>query len=176
MAQTGLRSRIFRFSSLSLVAAGVTLAGVPTAPAQAFFTPDYRFNPNARDYASCTSSLIDTGIGEATAASACASALKPQDVSRCVTGINRDSLAATDVLEACTRVRRPIDLATCVNQIGQEEDQPVLVSVMDNCRRSLLPERFADCVTGVRNASALTTPQAMQTCISAGDRSRLTQE
>jgi hypothetical protein len=97
-------------------------------------------------------------------------------VSRCVSRIERGDLAAVDVLSACTRVRRPLDLATCVNQINDSEDQPVLVNVLDNCRRSLLPERFADCVTGVRNASALTTPQAMQTCISAGDRSRLTQQ
>lgn len=40
---------------------------------------------------------------------------------------------------------------------------------LDHCRRSLLPERFAECVIGLRRSANLPTDRALRTCIEAED-------
>lgn len=155
---------------LSLVAAGFAVGLIPTAPATAAFNFRWRNNVNERDYATCASSLLEKGIAELDAASACARSLYPLELSRCVDRIeNNETLAATEVLSACQRVRRPLELATCYNEIETGDDAATLSDVLDNCRRSLLPERFSSCVVGIRKETTLSTADAMGTCIDSGD-------
>lgn len=173
MANTGLRSRLARFSALSLVTSGLTLLGMPSALAESLFAPtpfsSYDFTPDAPDFAFCAGSLVDEGIAPETAAAACADALHPRELGRCVARIDRGAIAASDVLSACERVRRPLDLASCFNEIKDDDTAAILGDVLETCRRSLLPERFAECVVGLRREVTLTTAAAMTTCISATD-------
>lgn len=150
--------------------AGLAIGLLPTAPAAAFFDFNSRNNVDERDYATCAASLLDKEISESAAASACARALYPLDLSSCVASIDdNETLAATEVLNACQGVRRPLELATCYNEIEAGDDADVRADVLDYCRRSLLPERFSSCVTGLRQETTLSTVSAMTTCIDAGD-------
>lgn len=170
MPNFSLRSHLTRFSMLSLVAAGFSVGLIPTAPATAAFDFRSRNSVNERDYATCASSLLETGIAEPDAASACARSLYPLELSSCVDSIkNNETLAATDVLSACQRVRRPLELATCYSEIETGDDAATRSDVLDHCRRSLLPERFSSCVVGIRQETTLSTAAAMGTCIDSGD-------
>lgn len=142
----------------------------PTVAATSIST--YRSRP--RDYAACASGLVGAGVSEAEAAAACGGALYPRDLSTCVTRIsNGETIAATDALSSCRRVRRPVDLASCVVNISDgASDETTALTVMDYCRRSLLPLRFSACVTGVRGETALSTAEIMQNCIAASTRPR----
>jgi len=169
MPTFSLRSHLARFSMLSLIATGLSVGLLPTAPAGAFF--DFgSYDVDERDYATCADNLLGKGISEPTAASACARALYPLDLSRCVDRIDsNNTLAATEVLSACQRVRRPLELATCYNEIETGDAAAARSDVLDHCRRSLLPERFSSCVVGLRRETTLSTASAMTTCIDAGD-------
>lgn len=151
------------------MAAGFAVGLIPAAPATAAFNFRSRNNVTERDYATCADRLLEKGVAETTAASACARALYPLELSRCVGGIgNSETLAATEILSACQRVRRPLELATCYNEIeGGDDAAPS--AILDHCRRSLLPERFSSCVVGIRQETTLSTTSAMRSCIDAGD-------
>lgn len=151
------------------MAAGFAVGLIPVAPATAAFDFRSRNNVTERDYATCADRLLETGVAEATAAAACARALYPLELSRCVDDIgNGATLAATEILSACQRVRRPLELATCYNEI-EGGDDTAASAILDHCRRSLLPERFSSCVVGIRQESTLSTASAMSSCIDAGD-------
>ena len=154
---------------LSLIATGLSVGLLPTAPAEAFF--DFGSNDvDERDYATCADNLLGKGISESTAASACARALYPLDLSSCVASIDgTGTLATTEVLSACQRVRRPLELAICYSEIEAGDDAAARSDVLDHCRRSLLPERFSSCVVGLRRETTLSTASAMTTCIDASD-------
>lgn len=154
---------------LSLIATGLSVGLLPAAPAGAFF--DFgSYDVDERDYATCADNLLGKGISESAAASACARALYPLDLSRCVDRIDgSNTLATTEVLSACQRVRRPLELATCYSEIEAGDDAAARSDVLDHCRRSLLPERFSSCVVGLRRETTLSTASAMTTCIDAGD-------
>ncbi|WOD38108.1 hypothetical protein [Nodosilinea sp. E11] len=123
----------------------------------------------ANDFEGCTSLLIDAGIDGAVAASACGRALHPLDVSRCAVDITQVAdVSAEQALVACQSDRRPTDLATCVSDIHQSLEIANSTTVLNNCRRSLLPVRYADCVVGVATAAALSTADSMNRCIAAG--------
>ncbi len=152
----------YRFSALQLGIAGLVAVATPTAlPTIA----------SANDYQTCTSNLLGVQITSAEAASACAKSLKPEEVSSCTVDIRRGTTAsATTALGNCLSVRRPLELASCVVDITRQTRTPVIAEVLDNCRRSLLPAHYAECVVGVSNAvNALPATNAMTTCIDASD-------
>jgi hypothetical protein len=125
----------------------------------------------ANEFATCTSTLLEVGLEATDAAAACGKALHPVDLSRCaltITGVA--SVDATQALVACQNDRRPQELATCVDTIHQGLEVANSTAVLNNCRRSVLPLRFADCVVGVATAADLTATASMAQCNAAGFR------
>lgn len=159
-------SMVKKFASLSAIAGLIGII-VPANPASALI-------PSSReDYRECAARLINAGIEASVAAPACASMLHPEDMARCVDRIDFNTdLNAADALVACRQVRRPLDLSDCVIDINYGTREPQLFSILDSCRRSLLPERFANCVVGLSSEIDLTSNQAMFVCIDAKDRIR----
>jgi hypothetical protein len=153
---------IVRLTSLSLVAGFVALE----VPAMAGTST---LNSTRRDYEDCVVALQRAQIPTAQAANSCAKTFKPDDLAICVQRTTRDGKIAGDAaLLACRRVRRPLELANCVFDIRTRltEAQPLLV--LDRCRRSLLPERYASCVVGI-NRGAKPRVEELDTCIDASD-------
>jgi hypothetical protein len=126
---------------------------------------------NRNAYRLCASRVVGAGASAEAAANACAGALNPPDLGRCVTQIRGNTeIAVEEALANCRQVRRPIELGRCVVGIsGNTQGQPV-PGVLDYCSRSLLPVRFAECVVGLGREVNIAPPQAMETCISASDR------
>lgn len=138
-----------------------------TLPSTAAIVPSSYRN----DFRGCAGRLLSIGISSDAAANACAGALRPKDVSRCVLRIHQQTaIAAQDVLSACTQVRRPNDLSRCVIGISSNSRQEAVPGVLDYCRRSLLPVNFAECVVGLRREIDVAPTQAMESCINASDR------
>lgn len=151
-----------RFAVAGLVTAGLVTLGLPGVAIDTLSQEDYEL---------CAASLREAGVADADAAAACARALSPQDVARCVVQAKVGSaLTANDFLAACRRVRRPVELATCFTRIRTADTTAAEGEVLENCRRSLLPERFSNCVVGLRANIQFSTAEALQTCIAAGDR------
>lgn len=145
---------------------GISLMGLPLlwmAPAQAY---EY-FSEN--DYRLCAGELQRLDLSPEQIAEACADALEPPNLARCTLRLNvQAQVKATDALEACYRVRQPKDLASCVVDINQRANEAVPVSsLVDHCRRSLLPATFSKCVVGLRRQIDVTLPVALNRCISA---------
>jgi hypothetical protein len=118
----------------------------------------------------CANSLLNSGISQEQAGTACADALEPKELAACVDKIKGETaLAAEDALKSCYRVRRPEDLASCVVAIDSTtEGSQNAALALDNCRRSLLPARYAECVVGLNDAIPdLGVAKTMETCISA---------
>ncbi len=80
------------------------------------------------------------------------------------------SILAIDALATCRQVRQPDELATCVVGISINSKEKTIPEVLNYCRRSLLPVRFAECVVGLQKEIDVTSNQAMNTCIDANDR------
>lgn len=140
----------------------------------------------ANSFNVCANRMLASGIDGDLAGIACADALYPRELSSCVQEITREtSLAPEATLQACYRVRRPQELATCVNRINAgveftptepeeannvEGDTTILTSVLNNCRNSLLPRRYARCVIGLSDGLYTVSPQeAMDNCLDARD-------
>ena len=95
----------------------------------------------------------------------------PKRLATCVYDIQRQTnILATDALATCTRVRQPDELATCVVGISVNSQEETIPEVLNYCRLSLLPVRFAECVVGLRREIDVTPIQAMNTCIDGSDR------
>ena len=159
----------------ALTATTATVAVSTALPVRAFGDGYFELDPDAGDFQACAAAMLDEGISAEIAAFACGTARQPDDLADCVVGIEDVELAATDVLTACRRSRRPIEVAGCFNQIQedrQDGDVTVAANVLENCRRSLLPERFADCVIGLRSEITFPISSAMDNCIAAGNRPR----
>jgi hypothetical protein len=125
----------------------------------------------ASDFEACTRSLIEAGIDGSTAAGDCGQALHPTDLSSCVVDITKDTdLDVAQTLVACQSDRRPQELATCVSDIHQNLAIDNSAMVLNNCRRSILPTRYADCVVGVAKAAELAPADSMAQCMVAGYR------
>jgi hypothetical protein len=159
--------------------AGLVAATLPANPALADYGSLDPYNPapyraSTGDYRDCAAGLKQAGIAEADIASACGAALYPRDISTCVTRIGSGTaIAATDALSNCRRVRRPVELATCVVDISKTGvDKPVLLEVLDSCRRSLIPRRFSNCVVGLRGEVNASITDALTSCIAASNRPR----
>lgn len=129
-------------------------------------------------YNLCAGELLDRGVTPDQVTIACSQAIIPPDLSLCVAKISRlTPVTANDALVACNRVRRPLDLSTCVVDIysRSQGDKPSVIAssanvILDNCRRSLLPLRFADCVTGLSQQISFSPDAALRSCIAAEER------
>ena len=117
----------------------------------------------------CSGRLVSVGISSQDAATACAGALRPTEVSRCVVQIKQQTaIAAEDALSTCRQDRRPNEVAKCVVGISRNSEE--IAGVLDYCgRRSLLPVRFAECVVGLRREIEISPTQAMDSCIDEGE-------
>ncbi|MBE9149478.1 hypothetical protein IQ257_13425 [Coleofasciculus sp. LEGE 07092] len=118
----------------------------------------------------CAAELLRADVSRDLAAAACAEVLYPKDLSLCVLKIKTlTPIGANDALVACTRVRRPKELAKCVVDIDDNIENADSLSVLDHCRRTLLPLRFAECVVGLSREIDFSPPRALETCIDAED-------
>jgi hypothetical protein len=165
-------SKIFSRSSFSSsmrfwttpVAMLLLNATIPCAPVAAVYRNDYQL---------CARQLVRLRISPETAADACAATIYPKDLTVCVYKINQQTnIAAVDALSTCRQVRRPRDLATCTINITNKTQGSDSAAVMDNCRRSLLPVRFSECVVGLNRETNFSVRQAMASCIDGSDRPR----
>lgn len=160
-----------RWASISAIVSIVSLL-LPTAPASANlgFLIFGNQNVDVGDYQRCALALTNLQVAPDQAASACANSLKPQDLTVCVNRLTSGgSIAATEAVSACRQVRRPVELGMCVVNIRQGLSAATASDVLNNCRRSLLPERYASCVVGLSRSIKLEPVQALNTCIDAGD-------
>lgn len=162
------RSSLFRsicFSATPLATLLLTVS-LPSPPAAAIHT-------NRGDYQLCARELLRLRISPEVAADSCAAALYPKDLTTCVYKINqRTNIAAVDALNTCRQVRKPRELANCAINISVGTQGAEGGDVLDNCRRSLLPVRFAECVVGLNREIDISAAQAMATCIDGSDRPR----
>ncbi len=150
------------------VAVGLAVVGL-SVPAIALPSPfprtdDYR--PSKRDYDRCTERLLTLNVSVEEATSACARSLKPSDLSKCVVDVvDAGGVEAIAALGACRQVRRPVEMSSCVEDIRGKISEAVPGDVLENCRRSVLPERYANCVIGTTRAANYQPGQALSTCI-----------
>lgn len=153
-----------------LATIGLLATILPPMPASAI---TIRFPRTKNAYRACSVELMGAGLTADAAASACADALHPRDISKCVVQINRKTnIAAVEALGSCQRVRRPLDLATCVVDINTKSrtttTTPLLV--LDQCRRSLLPEQFSECVVGLSRQVDFSLDRLMNTCLDTREK------
>lgn len=153
-----------------LATLGLFITALPILPASAI---TIRFPRTKNDYRACSVELMGVGLTADAAASACAGALHPRDISKCVVQINRKTnIAGVEALASCQRVRRPKELATCVVDINTKSraqtTTPLLV--LDQCRRSLLPEQFSECVVGLSRQVDFSVDRLMTTCLDSRDK------
>jgi hypothetical protein len=171
MFYKGLRSHFIRLTSISLATAGLFSLATPTGALILDFDSSPRTYPRTADFEKCANNLLDVGISDGDAASACANALHPVSLSRCVIRIQGSTeIIATDALSGCLRVRQPTEMSRCVVRINTEREDAIAMDVLDHCRRSLLPSRFSACVIGLGREISMPTSDAMSTCIAAYDR------
>lgn len=117
---------ISRTKSTSLTRLAVSLLAVagwlgPSLPSLALEDiPTSRYR-NA--YRNCAGRLLRVGVSAEAATTACAGALYPPDLARCVVQIEEQTeIAAADALSTCRLVRRPIDLARCAITISDNTE------------------------------------------------------
>ena len=152
-----------------LATLGLLATALPPMPASAI---TIRFPRTKNEYRACSVELMGAGLTADAAANACAGALHPRDISKCVVQINRKTnIAAVEALASCQRVRRPKDLATCVVDINTKSRTPTTTPllVLDQCRRSLLPEQFSECVVGLSRQVDFSVDRLMTTCLDTRD-------
>ena len=155
-------SGLIRFSGIPLATLWLMAVAIPSQPAAAYPRNNFQL---------CASELLRAGISPAAATDACSAALYPRDLTICVVRIDRETnIAAADALATCKQVRRPRDLATCVVNIRNGTQNAPVPDILDNCRRSLLPVRFADCVVGINRELDFSATQIMASCIDGSDR------
>jgi len=152
-------SPFFQFCTSQLAIAGLFAIAIPSEPATAL-----------TEFQVCAAELLRAEVSPEQASRACAEALAPKDLSLCVLRIKvLTPTKPNDALFACTRVRRPLELASCVVDINKRTQSKEAPSVLDHCRRSLLPIRFSECVVGLSREIDVSVPRALQSCITAED-------
>ncbi len=152
---------------LSLAATPLVVSGLALNPAISASVPSSYLN----DYRFCAARLLALELSADAVSPACAAALEPKRLSTCVYDIQRQTnILAADALATCSQVRQPDQLATCVVGISINSQEETIPEVLDYCRLSLLPVRFAECVVGLRREIDVTPIQAMNTCIDGSDR------
>ncbi len=124
---------------------------------------------NRKSFRICSRDLLSVGLSEEKVANACGAALKPRDLSRCVTRIYDNTtkeLSAEKILFNCQRVRRVDELGNCVRKINKAvKDTSNESAVLESCRLSLLPEGFSSCVIGLSSNVGLSTEELLTTCL-----------
>ncbi len=157
-----------KFNWLPLVAYPLVVFGLAlNFPVKAASVPSSYLN----DYRFCAARLLALNISAEAVSTSCATALQPKRLSTCVYDIQRQTnILATDALTTCSQVRQPQELASCVVGISVNSQEETIPEVLDYCRLSLLPVRFAECVVGLRREIDVTPIQAMDTCIDGSDR------
>lgn len=149
----------------------LALVGMGLLPAIATFSPFLKPAVAANPYDICAEDLLRRQLPPESVALACSSVLDPEELSECVVDIDVNTdIIASDALAACQQVRRPLELATCVVDIAEVSEVSDAPAILQFCGSSLLPERFAQCVVGLKNEIDLITTQALAICIDAGDR------
>ncbi len=130
-------------------------------------------NAAKNEYDRCAGALMKLNLSPQEVATTCSESLYPENLASCVVDIaGGTDILAVDALATCRRVRRPLQLATCVvdiSKVGTAADAP---AILDHCRRSLLPENFSKCVSGLVNQTDLGTTAALRYCIDGSDRDR----
>lgn len=165
-----MKQRFISLGAIAFLPACLLTVSIPPKPAV------------ANDFRNCINRMLDNGVTSDNASRACAQALVPEELSDCVADVRRQTqINSEEILFACDRVRRPLDLASCVVDIDrnflrsftpetpEERGNTTLArTALDNCRRSLLPARYSQCVIGFgRTAESPTPDKAMEVCISA---------
>ena len=124
---------------------------------------------NRKSFIICSRDLLSVGLSEREVANACSAALKPKDLSKCVTKIydnTTEELSAEEILLNCQRVRRVDELGTCVERINKSvQDTSNQETILESCRISLLPESFSSCVIGLNANLGLSTEELLTTCL-----------
>jgi len=168
-------SGLMRFATAQLAMVGWLAMTLPST-AQFYSSNNYYAYPysylSSSDFRACASRLVGVKLPIPATATACAQALSPQNLSRCVVDIkNHTNNTAVDALATCRQARRPTELADCVVNISRSTSRRADPADLSYCGNSLLPARFADCVVGLRRSLNLGTPTlALDTCISATDQ------
>ncbi len=125
--------------------------------------------PSRKSFRICSRDLLSVGLSEEEVANACGAALKPRDLSKCVTRIydsTTKELPAEEILFNCQRVRRVDELGNCVRKINKAvKDTSNESAILENCRLSLLPESFSSCVIGLSYNVGLSTEELLTTCL-----------
>ncbi|MGB3404840.1 MAG: hypothetical protein WBA77_19300 [Microcoleaceae cyanobacterium] len=171
--------RLTRNSRQSLATVSIAvLSGVQMAiavlPANAlpfFELPEKSFPSfdllEEEDYAMCAAGLQAAGLSAQLTAQACAMAVRPTQISTCVTKINSEAgVSAEEALVGCVSVRRPEQMASCVVDITLNRTDANPLTVLDSCSRSLLPQNHSYCVLGLTRATeALPVASALESCL-----------
>jgi len=124
-------------------------------------------------YDQCAGSLMNLNLSPQEVARSCSQSLDPENLASCVVDIaGGTDILAVDALATCRLVRRPLELATCVVDISKGGTAADAPAILDHCRRSLLPENFSKCVSGLVNQTDLGTTAALRYCIDGSDRDR----
>lgn len=155
--RTGASKKPQKIVSQILVTGSLLAMAIPGQPALA-----------NKSYRVCAEELLETGLSEEVVANACAAALKPGDLSYCVSKVfdnTTEEVEAASILFSCQRVRRPKELAECVIDIQEAIAEASSQIVIDSCRRSLLPERYADCAIGLYNQLLLEPEEILSSCL-----------
>lgn len=122
------------------------------------------------NYDICAGDLTKLNIPPEIVAERCSKMLHPEEFSSCVVDISQQTdIIPSDALDNCSKVRRPLDLATCTIQISNVAPTVEAPNIIENCRRSLLPVRFSDCVLGLNNQTELAIADSLAICIDARD-------
>ncbi len=141
---------------------GLVAMAVPVAPAIAA-------NDSQDDFQRCTATLTRLNLPQEEALYACSRSLAPEHLWKCVQRVNRQGYAPDAALNACRQVREPQSMAACVVDIRDRFKDSVADEVLDNCRRSLLPLRYADCVVGANRGETGIAPTAAMTACNDAD-------
>ena len=145
-------------SLFGTVALGSTLVGAPSASANG-------------DFFGCTTGMVNAGISEEAALTACSAARYPNELGACVVDVSEfTGLTANSALLICQRSRRPDEVANCTVNIHAALLDSPSTKVLENCGSSLLPERYGTCVVDISEATDVVLDVALDQCINAGYR------
>ncbi|MCC0176861.1 hypothetical protein I4641_07705 [Waterburya agarophytonicola K14] len=140
----------------SLISLPAFLLAIPSSPAM------------AGSIGNCADNLMANGVAKSAAAAACSDALNPGDLASCVDTIKEGTdIKGNDALQSCYRVRRPDELASCVTTVSSGLEKNKSMMALDSCRRSLLPERYAECTVDLTGIGSVSSEEAMKSCIAA---------
>lgn len=151
----------------------ITKSAVPVVAIASLFTLVIPNRPAValNEFQLCAAQLVRLArVSPEDAVAACSDTLNPKEISRCVVTIHKLTPTLTpDALVACKRVRRPVELSRCMFDITDNTRDSQPIAVLDYCRRSLLPLRYAQCVVGLSRETDFSSGQVMESCIRAED-------